>query len=318
MDYGKLAYLKAEELEKRLALTGENRLACTDYTANPTFDLSTGQPYAVSALIADGTATIVVVATVSGAGASGELKLYLGKDLLASQKVAISSSNNEICIFTRAINLYDERVLSVVGVDLNATLKSIQVVLIGQKADMRTNLNSSAVDKFNGTWMLVDCQNDRVRVLPFNENEFNLDTEIFIGSGKCCDICVGLGSCIVCYIDDVGNTTVCRVNSANTASGYTVTGSGASACAICAHGDKYILCEIVNGKVYCSKLNSALTSSARLEVETPFLVDGISFVKNAKSPMLVLYANGRSYLKVLEPKQQTADCVSVSVSLSIN
>ena len=318
MDYGKLAYIKAEELEKRLVKTNTARITCSDYTASPTFDFSTGKSYGISAISANGTITVMAVMTVQGNGANGQLKLYLGEDLLSSQQVVITSDESQTVIFTRAINLYEEKILSVKGEGLNATLKSVQVVLIGEKADMRTNLNSSAVDKLNQTWMLIDCKNDRVRIFPFSENDFNLNTEVFVGGGKACDICAGAEGFIVAYIDDAGNTVLAKVSTTNLVTDYTVCGTGASACAICKNLDKYILCEIIDGKVYYSKVEPDLSCSDRSEVPTPFKIDGISFVKNSSTPMLVLYSDGRSYLKIYQVTVEKAESVKVSISLSIN
>ncbi|MBR2989108.1 MAG: hypothetical protein IKC64_05240 [Clostridia bacterium] len=318
MDYGKLAYMKAEELERRMINEKSERMICADYTATPSFDLTTGKSYPVCVVKAEGTLTLILVISLSGDEGEGEVKVYLGDKTLISSKVEIEQGKTQTITLTRAFSTSGSAIVSVAGGKCAKILESVQVVAVGQNADIITNQAKSAVDNNGQSWGLVCSENERVRMYPFSENEFNLSAEIFVGYGANADICASQEGWTVCYIDDEGNTTVASVLPDNTVTNITVIGSGASACAIATDEGKYILCEIVDDKLYCRKLSSSFSPSERVEVSLPFVAEGIAFVKGVPTPMLTIYSKGRSYLKVIEPKPQKFDAVSVTITLSIN
>ena len=318
MDYGKLAYIKAEELEKRIAVEKKTRVICADYTVAPTFSFGNGKTYPVCSVKSEGTLALIIVLSFSGESGKGTAQVYLGDKSLISTAVDLADGETKTVVLTRAFSMSGNEIISVGASGSVKTLQSVQVVAFGQNADLITNLSRSAVDYNGEKWGLITSENDRVRMCPFSENEFDLTTEIFVGSGRGADICALGNGFVACYIDDQGNTTVAKITHDNIVTQTTVIGSGASACAIGKNGEKYILCEIVGDELYCRQLTDSMVASERVMVELPFAPDGISFVKGSLKPMLIIYSQGKSYLKVAQPSPQKLDSVSVTISFMIN
>ena len=102
MDYGKIAYLKTEDIERRLnAITSSNKSGCESCTVNPELDLRQGV-YEVTEVSAEGTVTILLKATLrANADVSERLCLLVNGLVAGTSDVNCKAGAYEYPPFTR-------------------------------------------------------------------------------------------------------------------------------------------------------------------------------------------------------------------------
>lgn len=317
MDYGKIAYLKVDELENRLAVsTDSKRVLCGSFTVNPMFDFRRGDCF-ISDVRAGGGVTIFLRAFVRADESVTDAELSVKINGLKAGYTAFSAAQGETrdCFVICAASIDGTAVVSLSADKLNCTLVSCQIVISGADADIARTGGDASADKCGNVWALVFSRDDYVYACAFTEPDFSDASPVTVGTGSRCDVTATEDGFAVAYVDVCGNTFVDFTDTAMTVKSKQYVGSGAEAVAITRYNDGFALAELLSGKAYCRYVYDGGCSQ-------PFAVDvgeevkGVGFVKNALPPVLTISTLNRNLLKNCETEYGGSDRITVYADIS--
>ena len=316
MDYGKIAYLKVDELENRIAVsTKSNRVLCGSYTVNPIFDFRRGDCF-ISELRAKGGVTVFVRAFVRADESLSDAELSVKINGLKAGSVRFSAAEGEVsdCFVMCAAMIDGTAVLSVGADKQNCTLVSCQIVVNGADADLARTGGDAAADKCGDLWALVFSRDDNVYACLFTEPDFSAANPVYIATGSRCDVTATQDGFAVAYVDVAGNTFVVFTDTSLNVTSRLFVNCGAEAVAIVRYRDGFALSELVEGKAQCRYVTKN-SCSQPFQVDVGAKVEGISFVKNALPPVLVISTEERNLIKSCETEYGGSDKINVSADV---
>lgn len=320
MDYGKIAYLKAEELENRLSLMGAKsaREACTDFTAKPVFDLSGGE-YFVGNVSAGGSAFFFVRAEVrldSDVNDGRFDVLVNGLSAGGCELGGVKGETKTLFVMCAAyINGTARAEVTAYGAD--CTLISCQLLISGAGADIARTGGAAATDNSGDVWLVVTGDDGYITARSFTEDNFELSEPIYIGAGTCGDVAGGNNCFAVSYIDPAGNVFVVMLDTDLNFSGRTYVCAGAKSAAIGSYRDGFILACGDGSGIEFRYVDAGGGVSAAVSRETIAGASRIGFVKKANPPMLTVTESGRSYVKFALVEHGGDDVIRVTADAEI-
>ncbi len=317
MDYGKLAYLKADELENRLnnSLKATERSVCTEYTVSPVFDFKSGE-YSVSDIRADGSVTLFMRMTVCADSdiTNGEIAVLING--LAAGKSTFGLSTGEKTELFIMCAVYVSGVAAVsLSSGADCTLLCCQLLISGADAEISGRGGDSAVDIFKDKWALVTSSDDYVNAYLFTEDDFKLENPKYIGTGRHADVAAGKDGFCIAYVDTAANVFIAMTDGELNVLFGRFVDSGAERVAVSAYGAGFVLAELSQGKITVRYVDANGGTSEPSLVDVTGAAERIGFVKSAERPELIVYADGRSYLKCAAVEHGGADTVNVSADI---
>ena len=320
MDYGKLAYLKADELESRLnsTLKLSGRTVCTDYGVNPKFDFKTGD-FDVSEIRADGSVTLFVRAAVRADSeiTSGGINVLING--INAGKSVFSAAKGEIreLFVMCAANISGSAVVSLSAENSDCTLMNCQILISGEGAEIAGRGGDSAVDRQGDKWALVTCGDDYVYAYLFTEENFRLENPKYIGTGRRADIASGSDGFIIAYVDVAGNSFIVLTDSELNVSVSRFVSAGVERVAVSRYRGGFALAELCEGKITVRYVDGSGGIGAPEAVTASGDPKRIGFVKNAALPELIVYSDGRSYIKGCAPEHGGFDGIAVFADVAL-
>lgn len=319
MDYGKLAYLKADELESRLndSLKASKNSVCTDYTVNPVFDFKCGD-YPLSEIRADGSVTLFVRMTVRADSdiTGGEVKTLIN-GLKAGGSVFGAASGNTVELFVMcAINVSGTASVSLSS-DSDCTLMSCQLLLSGEGAAISGRGGDSAADCLDGKWALVTSSDDYVNAYLFTEENFTLANPVYIGTGRRADVAAGKSGFCIAFVDAAKNPFLTLTDPELNVISTVFAGGEAERVAVAACGDGFVFATLSDGKIAVRYVDAHGGMSEPEAVDVTGAPERISFVKAAERPELIVYADKRSYLKCAPFEHGGSDVIDLTAGVTL-
>lgn len=316
MDYGKIAYLKTEDIERRLnAITSSNKSGCESCTVNPELDLRQGV-YEVTEVSAEGTVTILLKATLrANADVSERLCLLVNGLVAGTSDVNCKAGETvERIVLCSAFVTGD----ATVGVSCNADviLTSVQVLCMGAGVSLKKSNGSASLCKLGDTWALVSCENDDVKAYFFKENNFVLESPYFLGRGKCGDVTDWKDGYAFCYTDRMGNTFVGSFDQSLNKNFTRVICTNSESSAITSYDGNLLVAYCEKGKVYVVRVDETGGKSQPLLIKSSAKCRSLSFVKNASVPSLIIYDGQRSLMKTATGDGTKKDVINVTLITS--
>lgn len=316
MDYGKIAYLKTEDIERRLnAISVIDKNQCSSFTVSPSFDLRQGI-FDVTQVSANGAVTIIAKVVLRANMDVSEKFCLLVNGLVAG----VSEVNFKQGEITEKIIMCSAFVTGnaslSVSCDANMILESVQVLCLGASVNLQKSNGSASLEKCGDTWVLVSCENDDVKVYFFSEENFVLTSPYFLGTGKSGDVTAWKSGYAFCYTDRSGNTFV-RVVDKNMSGVFTqVVATNSESSAITSCDGCLIVAYCEKGKVYVVRVDGNGGKSQPLLVKSAIKCSSLSFVKNASKPTLILYDGQRSVMKNATTSEKRTDVISLALIIA--
>lgn len=319
MDYGKLAYLKVDELESRLAPElATERTKCYDYTVKPVYDFRRGD-YFITDATASGAVTVFVRACVRADSSveNGLFELKINGFTAGRCDFSASAGETRDCFVMSAASVDGSAELAVSMNGLDCTLLSCQILLSGSNADLCRSGGDAAVDKCGSVWALVSVSDDNIYAYTFGEEDFSLGQPVRIGSGRRADVCAGVDGFAAAYVDSAGNTFVAKTDVNLNVLSRIFVDAGADSVAITRRGEGFLLAQLKNNVVSCRFIDAAGGYSMPTEITRDDKAVSVGFVKNAEPPMLIVTTGERSYLKPGETELGGGDRISLAADIDL-
>lgn len=310
MDYGKLAYLKAEELESRLSAPGRKLPAAAGFA--PRTQL-TGETE-LTALRASGAVAIVLKLTLSAAGpVSGRLSAAVNGLVFAETDVAFTGEYTELLI--GAAEFSGEAMLSLFPENLSvAVLVRAEVLTVGgdgigrEASDFAVAQNETAVLAAVGRNMSVIG-----RILSADGT---LGAETVLGRGSRFDVCGAADGFILAHNDATGNLWLKKLNNALETTAVLHAGGSVASPAVCVCDGRVWLAYARDGEIRLRTADAGLTKLSA-SVSAGFgRADGVRFVRGAPRPVAVVSEDGRCRLKFSEPETVLGATLAVTAGFT--
>lgn len=312
MDYGKTAYLKAEDLEIRMSrMESRTRAVVSDLTVRPAFDTSCGK-LVVSSVRSGGNASYLCIVSVRVYKSGGTLSLNIGG--LEVGRAAFGGSENEVvqCLIMGSATTAGGEEITL-SCDTRCVVLSVQIMATGSGADMACGSGSCAADKFGDKWILVDCQDGDVAAYSFTEENFALSSPTFIGEGNRADVAAYGEGAAVAYVDSVGNAFVAGIGADMAVKWIRFVCTDAVSVALCPQGDKLYLAAVIGKKTGIYSVSTGGVSDGEDGPEA----ESVLFVKNSPVPMLVTRYKNKNLLRVATTEYGGDESLVVSLSCVI-
>lgn len=320
MDYGKMAYIKAEELEARLtsmAVGSDDKV--TDLTVKPVYDFYCGD-FALTSIRASGSVSVIIRLQLRLDEDADELPVYLKVNGLRSAETLINGSAGEVkdALIVCGIKLSGVAELTLSADNAAMVLLTAQIVVNGDGACLSGNGGDAAADKCGSVWCVVSCEDNCVVGYAFTESSPTL-TPVYIGAGKKADVTATDNGFLVSLVDGTGNAFAVFLSTTLSLIRRVFVCGGAAAAAATAYGGGYAFVTVEDGRVAVRLIGE--DGAGCSEPSYPDLGDGIKgvgFVKNAATPTLILRYDDKSVLRYADEEECAEESVKLSVSAIIN
>lgn len=318
MDYGKLAYIKVEELESRLSGSyTAKRTMCSDYTTRPVFDMKNGD-YSVTDIRAGGYATIFVRASVR---ADSEISSVFSVKIngLPAGGCDLSAEKDETRdLFVMCAAAVDgTAAISVTADGADCTLMSCQVLVSGQDAFVARPGGDASADKCGEVWALISSEDDNIYARTFTEQNFSLSDRIYIGTGRRADICAAEDGFTAVYVDVTGNCFAVFTDKALNRLGGVFVAPDTECAAVARCKDGFVVARVSAGEIFYNYISSSGGLSASVKIPLAERATGVGFVKNSSMPMLIVRTAERSLMKKAEFGTGGGDSVMLFADITL-
>lgn len=312
MDYGQLAYIKAEEIENYLRVaaakrTGRNAVSASFY---PRCEISGG--YEPCSVIGGASTALTVTLTLRAPQGANEIKvrLFCGDKIAAY--VTVSLSAGETGRYTMLASVYPSggEKLRIAASENGLILEQMQILADGDGVTVTGGKEIMRCDFAGDAVYTLTEENGYIYLAKIGGAKVNA------AHGSEYDIAVADGGVKVICRDDVGNLWgICydfdlaeqsRVNLGDAPEKVAI---GQNPYGLTVAGvikDEVYLCE-------CEYDFSGRTDFARAEINT--LADDVYLVKQSNNPALIITRDGKLYAKLPMPSTGSRDSISVTLSL---
>lgn len=295
MDYGKLAYLKAEELESRISVQPRKLPAYAGFAP----DVPLRDVVEIAEIKASGAVALVVKLTFSAAGeVSGRITAEIGGAAFSDASVSFSGEKTEVLI--GAAEFSGAKTLALRPQNLSgAVLKRAEIVTVGGEGIGREASDFAVAE--SGTAVLAAYgRNMSVMGCLFSGGEAVMEKELCRGSRF--DVCGCGDGFILAHNDAAGNLWLKKYGSDLGETAVLYACKSAESPAVCSSGGRVFLMYIRDGAAYMRTADEALTRISG-ETETGFgRADAVKFVRGAPSPTAVVGWQEKCRLKFSQPE----------------
>ena len=302
MDYGKLAYLKAEELESRLSAPGRKLPAAAGFA--PRIQL-TGETE-LAALRASGAVAVVLKLTLSSAApVSGRLSAAVNGLVFAEAAVAFDGGHTELMI--GAAEFTGEAMLSLVPENLSgAVLVRAEVLTVGGDGIGREASDFAVAE--NETAVLAAVGRDMSVIGRVLSADGTLGRETVLGRGSRFDVCGAADGFILAHNDATGNLWLKKLNNALETTAVLHAG--------CVCDGRVWLAYARDGEIRLRTADAGLTKLSASVAAGFGRADGVRFVRGAPRPVAVVSEDGRCRLKFSEPETVLGATLAVTAGFT--
>lgn len=316
MNYGKLAYLRLDEIEN--AISSFETSLTKNYSANytPNTIISTNNSYSIAEISGDGVINIVVTFDVDTI-ASGSIELYLD-DLLIGSCVAQSISRNQYIIMD-TLELEGGGILKVKGDEsYQADLYCISLMVHGEGAYIkRSDIDVALVE--SATYC-GSCYSDGTNVYlqKYDVSTALADDAIQICFGTTFDMdCDDSDNFFIASIDRYDVFSLYVVDSDDNVS-QTILPYEADSAAIAYCSGTAVIAYVSSGVCKYVEVDVATkTISNEMDLDVSVTASDVHFVKNREYPMMIINSDDKLLMITSEPEFTLSETVSVVINASL-
>lgn len=319
MDYGKLAYMRLDELEQKVESKTATALKERNVSAffMPCEYIESGKIFDLTYISGSGINTIIISIQADVLSVGAMAILLNGKVIAVNEIEKVGKYTN---ILFNSVKLTGESLLSIVCLDgLCMTLKLAQIALIGALADIVRDMSDTGVD-FKGDLLGVLISRDGR--LMFKEtllSKVDISGGVNIGFGKKCDLIAREGYFAAVYIDNYENLWgVILSKDAEISRKCLCKAEGFTSIAITKYDDTLIIGYSANGKAnYFFTSDDFSLKSSDVLIETNVACDSVMFVKNSEFTALVYSGEGKSYMKIVNKEMACQETLTAKILVSV-
>lgn len=320
MDYGKLAYLKAEDLERQLSYDSglKKRHAVTGYTVNTAFDLTLGD-YGLKSFYGDGGISLIVKIVLRGdADSEGFVSLVVNGMELKKEKVKLTSGENKEKLLLGAINASGDNTLAIRTYGLDCTLTEASVLVSGDGCGISDALTPISAENIQDDYILITIENDYATVYCFNLSAVNFDNKKIIGDAVRVDITTSGGNFYAVRVDSLNNIFMVKLAVNGEVLSEKFLFNSDAEVAVGSDGKGVILAVTKDGATDFYMIpddneDCLIPLNAQLDTKTK----RVMFVKNDKSPTLVVDDGERCFLKYVKKDYLEKQTVKIKLSCTL-
>lgn len=303
MDYGKMAYLKAEELEARIS-TSARRQSQRFFRARPfqTFnDKKTLLSYSGGAF-----AVIVTVCINSQGG-----RAYLAVGGLRAAENEFAPGRTERTFM--AASAGTGRLTLINDTLKNAVLERYEVLFVGDEPDVSEDGGSCALARSGADYALAtaaDCDVDVVKC----DSRFVKSVTLKAGRGEYADVCACGDGFYIVYGDVYGVLWGVAADSGLNVLSRNFLGENVGKLSVAAYEDFIAVAFVQDGraKYFTTAFPNGVRSDV-LDVEFNGTVQGVKLVKGAAAPALLIESSGKVFLLKAQEEKRGKDTFAVRV-----
>ena len=318
MDYGKSAYMKIEELERRLdILSAPKRERGSGFATEPHREIRKGSGIKIGTLSGNGAMTLNIKIALN-VYVVGELSLFIGGK--RAGKSYVSSVGDTESVMICSVKITEPTELLLEGDEsFFALVKRVEASAFGSDADLASTVSGSfgACAESDGAAVLY-CSGDRLYFAQFSGERLVYQNEL--GGATAADIArLESGEFIAAYRDCFGGIWLGVIEDGKMIKRH-FTGRDGDSVAVAVFDGGCIFAYVKDGKAYAQYSSETLDFdrfSGDTEIECAFKVDSVSFVKESETPILIVGSGSNGFLKeCVDGLAATAD-VDFSVRFSI-
>lgn len=318
MDYGKSAYMKIEELERRLdILSAPKRERGTGFAAEPHREIRRGSGIKIGTLSGNGAITLNIKIALN-VYAGGELSLFVGGKRAGKSFLSYAGDTETVMICS--VKITEPTELSLEGDEsFFALVKRVEASAFGSEADLTSSVFGSLGACGNGgETAVLYCIGDRLYFAQFFSGTAVRRSEF--GGATAADIAyLDSGEFIAVYRDCFGGIWLGVIKDGEMIRRH-FTGRNGDNVAVAVFDGGCVFAYTNGGKVYASYVIGGVDFSrfsGDMEIPCAFNVDFVGFVKGSATPMLIVGSGNNSFIKEsVDGKTATAD-LNVSLRFTV-
>ncbi|MDE7395742.1 MAG: hypothetical protein K2M95_06465 [Clostridiales bacterium] len=316
MDYGQLAYIKAQTLEAYLNKTASavQKTGCASAAFYPHTAAESG--YTPLTIYGSGsvglTVTLTLRAAVTVKGA--KLRLYVGDKLAAYCSVSLDSGKTERSTLLATVYPSEGEVLRVVCDTAGLLIEEMFVLCEGAKVRLVSRFAFARCDGRDGKAFIAYAKDGDVRV-----RACDTEAETVAFKGGVFDLAVRGDGVYILGVDDTGNLVGITYDYGLQETSRTVLGQFAFDCvAIGQTGGELLLAGLQNRKTYfCTALDRFAGNTAFEPAAFATEADAIYLSKQSENSMLFLRRDDALYCKLPFQKLGKQDCICVTFGYEV-
>lgn len=308
MDYGQLAYIKAQTLEAYLNKTASavQKTGCASAAFYPHTAAESG--YAPVTVYGSGSVGLTVTLTLRAEVTvqDAKLRLYVGGKLAAYSSVSLERNKTARSILLATVYPSDGEKVRIVSDTAGLLIEEMFVLCEGAKVRLVSRVAFARCDGRDGVVFMAFVKNGDVRVQKCGAQS---DAAAF--KGGVFDLMVRGGEVYVLGVDDTGNLLGITYDYDLKETSRTVLGQFAFDCvAIGQMGSDLLLAGLQNRKTYfCTALDRFAGSTAFEPADFATEADAIYLSKQTENSVLFLRKGEALYCKLPYRKLGLRDCI---------
>jgi len=298
MDFGRLAYLRVEELENAVRSNRTERIRNTGFSVRPRFNLNAQNSYRITNASGRGRQSLLVTINVDVQEA-GRVAVTLG-----GQKLGFSDFNgtgNQEQMLMLSCRFTDTTVISLTAQNgFRGTLLCVQIILIGEAAHLSRRAGDFGADESGDFLGVLFSRNERLQLNRYPLSTLQNPTAFAIGHGGIADVCGDTGGGFyIAYADNNQNVWLTHIDVHGAIRRLRLNEEGVQSLAVTyiEHEQAVLAAFIKNGRVYTLRASLNLTAHTQSLPFESERAEQIAFVKGARAPALLSVRAGRIFLR---------------------
>lgn len=318
MDYGKAAYLKAEDLEARLNKAESEPKIKNVYTLiKCALEVKDGLNFDACNIFGKGSMTLIVKVTVN---AYTQGSLILSLDDASVGRITFSQAGVHSEIIMNSVTVFEDGVLSFKAQDgFIGLIEAAEITLIGADAHIDRSTFDWAADTDGNCSAVLVNEDGKLYILPGEENNLpNKNDSHYLGVSVSCDAVLAGGVCYIVYTDSFKNLYGAVFDLASKTIRQTIISHGQDSISICRYKENLLIAGLAEGAITVFIVNKNFEKlSAQMQVETANKVSDVLFIKGSSVPTLIFYSAGKSYIKTMEDETAFSACVVCKIETNV-
>ncbi|MDR2201647.1 MAG: hypothetical protein LBP26_02620 [Clostridiales bacterium] len=320
MDYGKLAYMKLEDLEGAQRAAKKTRQRSARALFCPDVEFDDGRVYEAAGVSGGGAAGLVLKVTLQVLSA-GAVELLI--DSRYAGEAAFSPGASEGVIIASALLNGQSLVALRAARGLSAVLKRAEFIILGEDAAVTLPASDWRCDSLGGEYALITSRDERLSFYTDSAAALADGAELTeqgaypVGYGSRCDVCMTADGVYALYCDNLDNLWALKLGQNGELARARV-GGAADRVALTYHDGRFVAAVVSDGAVACFSFDAGFGSvSPLLPVDMPFKCGAVGFVRGAPEPVLVAVSGGKSYLKRAAGGVKNSDVLGIGINFSV-
>lgn len=314
MDYGQLAYIKAEEIETylRKAAQSADRRVTAKAAFYPRVALENG--YEPCSVYGSGSVGLSVSAVLSSpSGVNGvKVRLYCGDKIAAYTSVTLSAGDSANYTLLASVYPQDGEKLKLVADGYGLLLEEMSVLADGNGVYVTSGQENFKSDYIGSDVFLLSENNGEIELSKYG------GAKVIVAHGSIFDLVAASNEIKVLCCDDNDNMVGVTYSPDMKETGRRYLGSGMHRVAVGRGLTGLTLAAVKERKVYLAQCNydfSGMTEWARADFETE--ADDVFFCKQTDNPVLFLQRGNAVFAKLPVLAKSASDVIAVLPSITV-